>query len=136
VLVEYENTVPCARGRLLLDKPRSGLRVVAWHQYGVVKAECRLAAVLDGDARSYRLAARHELRHADEAMREEVRGLVGAVPEGTLVGVSRYDLTTEREFQAGADGQAVLKAMRALCPPGYVVRRQSRPMASSARSRS
>jgi hypothetical protein len=118
-LIEHPNTVPMARGRMLLDSPESGLRVMAWPQFGVIKGECRLAALLDGSRKSYRLADRDELLHADGVMRAQIRGLVGSAPEGGPPGVSRFDLTTEHEFDA-AQGQAVLKATRALCPPAYV----------------
>lgn len=113
--------MPFARGVLLLDSHDSGLRLMAWPAYGVVKAEGRLAAILDGTRESTRLAARDELASADDAMRAQVGDLMSVQPRGGDPGVSRFDLTTERSF-AGADGQDVLKAMRALCPPGYVVR--------------
>lgn len=118
-LVGHPETVPMARGRMFLGSPASGLRVMAWPQFGVVKGECRLAALLDGSSDSHRLADRDELRHADGVMRSQIRGLVGEAPEGGPPGVSRFDLTTEREFDA-AEGQAVLKAMRAICPTGFV----------------
>lgn len=118
-LLDHPGTVPMARGRLLLDSPESGLRLMAWPQFGVIKGECRLAALLDGSRDSYRLADRAELRGAEVAMRAQIGDLVGSEPEGGAGAVSRFDLTTEREFDA-AQGQAVLKAIRALCPPAYV----------------
>lgn len=120
-IARHEASVPFARGRLVLERPGSGLRLMAWEEYGVVKAECRLGALLDGTAASFRLASREELLRADSAMRCQIVDLIGAAPEGDAAGVSRFDLTTEREFECGADGQVVLKAMRALCPTGYVV---------------
>lgn len=120
-LSEHQATMPFARGRLLLDKSRSGLRVMAWPDYGVVKAECRLSALLDRDAQSFRLASRAELLWADRAMRAELLELLGVEPSGQTAAVSRYDLTTERAFEDGAEGQAVLKAFRALRPAGYCV---------------
>jgi hypothetical protein len=95
----------------------SGVRYIAWPDLGIVKGEGRLSALLDGDGTSYRLAARGELVDAEEAMREELRELVGFAPDGRPAEVSRFDLTTEREFPASC-GRAVIRGLRSTVPPG------------------
>ena len=99
----------------------SGVRYIAWPGLGIVKGEGRLSALLDGDARSYRLAERGELVDAEEAMRAELRELVGRVPDGGRAEVSRYDLSVDRAY-ARDDGIAAIRAMKSLCPLGYVSR--------------
>ena len=52
-------------------------------------------------------------------MVRELSALVGAEPEGRVVEVGRFDLATERDFDDPAEGLLLLRAMRALRPPGY-----------------
>lgn len=99
---------------------------MAWPQYGLVKAEGRAGAVLDADRRSWRLAPRLEVMGADEAMREQIRELVGEIPEGPVGEVARFDLTTEREFDAD-EGLAVMAAAAALVPPRRLNRSYTAP---------
>jgi hypothetical protein len=94
---------------------------MAWPEYGVVKVEGRLAAAIDGTSTSHRLATRDELRAAPAAMGREVAGLLGAMPEGRAAGVGRFDLATERDFEDRVEGLDLLRAMRALRPPGCKV---------------
>ena len=111
------DSVPFARGRLLLEKSPSGARVMAWPEYGVVKVEGRLGAAVDGSSESHRLASRDELRQAGDVMAAQLRALLAVEPETRAAEVGRFDLVTERDFEDGTEGLSLLKAMRALCPP-------------------
>lgn len=113
-LATDQDTLPLAGGVLYCDRPDSDMRVMAWPTYGVIKAEGRLAAIVDSDAESFRLGTRAELAAVDQVMREQISELLGDAPTGPPAGVSRFDLTTEREFSDGAEGQRVLRAFRAL----------------------
>lgn len=110
-------SVPFARGRLVLDRSPAGARVMAWPEFGVVKLECRLGALIDGTAESHRLGTRDELRQVGDVAAGELATLVGARPDTRAVQVGRLDLVTERDFADGRDGMQLLRAMRSLCPP-------------------
>jgi hypothetical protein len=112
-------TVPFARGVLALDRLAGGGRITAWPEHGVVKFEGRLAALVDGDAGSHRLADRGDMLRADVAARAQVAELLGAAPQGDTVAVSRYDLAAEFDFDQGDDGRTLLAAMRAVVPAAY-----------------
>lgn len=113
-------SVPYARGLLCLDRHPTGARVMAWPEYGIVKCEGRLAAIIDGTADSHRLARRAEMCDAEEACAEVVRDVLGHPPDPrTFLEVSRYDLAVDLPFDDSAEGLAFLRAMRALAPPGY-----------------
>lgn len=103
----------------MAEKPASGVRVMAWPEHGLVAAEGRLSAAVEGTARTTRLASRDELRHAEAHMRRQVRELLGCEPDGGAGEVRRYDLTTERAFTDGAEGLAFLRAMSLMVPGGY-----------------
>ncbi len=108
------------RGLVLADTTASGARVMAWPEHGLVAIEGRLAASVDGDRGSYRLASRSDLRHcAEEAMRRQVLELLGEQPAGPAGEVRRFDLASEREFAAPNEGQAFLRAVSLLVPAGY-----------------
>jgi len=47
-------------------------------------------------------------------MRAQIHGLIGDAPIGPAGGVSRFDLTTEREYDEREESRRVLKAFRAL----------------------
>jgi hypothetical protein len=116
-----------ARGLLMTSRSRGGIRVMAWPEHGIIKAEGRLSAALDRDRKSWRLASREEVRDADEAMREAVREVLGRPPEGARCEVGRYDLANERAYEDSSDGLAVLAAMSALTPAGFLTRTFSAP---------
>lgn len=111
-------SVPYARGRLLLDRPASGVRVVYWPEWATLRVEGRLAAAIDGSKDSHRLATRDELRDAAAAMAGQLEQAFGERPYGKYAALSRYDLVVERDCEP-VEGLALLRAMRALCPPGY-----------------
>lgn len=121
-------TIPYARGQLLTDRTPSGMRVMSWPEMGVVKVEGRLAAAIDKSHQSHRLAERDELRQIGDVMSDELEELLGCRPSTRAVGVGRYDLVTERDFQDGNDGRQLLRAMRALCPPRCKLKVHSTPM--------
>jgi hypothetical protein len=110
-------------GYLVADELPGGLRVAAWSAHGTVKVEGRLSALIDAARDSYRLASRDELRRADAAARAQLLELLGAAPEGPVVGVGRFDLTTERHFTDPADGRDFLHALASLPPPAGYERR-------------
>ncbi len=110
------------RGIVLADAAPSGMRVMAWPEHGLVAAEGRLGAILDGDKASYRLAPTRSLVDAEEAMRAEMRAFVGHEPDGDDdCEVRRYDLTAEQHFAAAPEGRAFLRALGGMCPPRYKV---------------
>lgn len=115
------------RGVTLSERSPSGLRVMAWPDHGLVAAEGRLGPVLDQDSRSWRLPRAAELEHAEEGYRREIRALLGVEPEDSDPEVRRYDLTAEREFDRPADGFAFLRAVGALCPAGYKLKKFDGP---------
>jgi hypothetical protein len=117
--IERSAVVPFARGLVALDKGPSGARVMAWPTYGTLKLECRLGSLLDGSRESHRLADADELRQVGAAAAAEMVALFGVEPEGRAIEIGRTDLVTERDFTEGAEGLALLRAMRAMVPPGY-----------------
>jgi hypothetical protein len=119
--IQAAPTVPYARGLLALDRGPSGARVMAWPEYGTVKLECRLGALVDGHRDSHRLGTRDELRLVGDVGAAELAALLGAKPDTRAVTVGRFDLVTERDCEA-SEGIALLRAMRALCPPGMKLR--------------
>lgn len=117
--VQAGEVMPAGRGLLSLQRAPSGARVVVWPDLGTVKLECRLAALVDGDRRSHRLGTRQELRDVDAAATAELIRAYGFRPDAAAVEVGRTDLVTERDFDNGAEGLALLRAMKALVPTGY-----------------
>jgi hypothetical protein len=113
-------TVPFARGLLALDKLPSGARVMAWPEFGTVKVEARLAALADGTSETDRLGTVDELRLVGDLAAGELANFYGAVPDSAAT-VGRFDLVTERDCEP-VEGLQLLKAMRALCPPGHKVK--------------
>jgi hypothetical protein len=117
-------TFPSVAGGLrLAQQLEGGINVFAWPERGTVKVEGRLAALLDRDARSYRLCGRDELRQADAAARAQLRELLGVAPVGDVVGLGRYDLTHELLFAEPAAGKDFLQAFAGLMAPGGYDRR-------------
>lgn len=117
--VQAGEVMPAGRGLLSLQKAPSGARVVVWPDLGTVKLECRLAALVDGDRHSHRLGTREELRDVNAAATAELIRTYGFRPDAAAIEVGRTDLVTERDFRSGAQGLALLRAMRALVPTGY-----------------
>lgn len=115
------------RGVTLAERTPSGLRVMAWPEHGLVAAEGRLGPVLDEDSRSWRLPRAAELEHAEQGYRRELRALLGVEPEDVDAEVRRYDLTAEREFDRPEEGFAFLRAVGALCPAGYKLKKFDGP---------
>src|SRR3954451_23784000 len=103
------------RGCVVSEPSPAGIRVMAWPDHGLVAAEGRLAAALDGSSDSNRLAALPELRDAEAAYRSEIRALLGHEPPNDAHSADpecrRYDLCTERRFSAAADGLAFKRAL-------------------------
>lgn len=116
-----------ARGVLMAQRSTGGIRVLAWPEHGVLKAEGRLSAALDGDPGTWRLAQRGEVLAADDAMREAVREVLGHAPDGRAVLVGRYDLATEAHYTDPTQGLATLAAMSALAPSGHLTRTFAAP---------
>jgi hypothetical protein len=126
-IVQAPTSPTVGGGLLVAESLPGGLRVAAWPEYGTVKVEGRLAALIDRDRRSYRLCSRDELREADSSARTQLLEVLGHAPVGDVVGVGRYDLTFEHRFAAGDEGRDFLHALAALMPPaGYDRRVYSR----------
>lgn len=131
-LVAWPDVVPYARGLLVTTPLSSGLRVMAWPDYGVVKAEARLGAIVDADRRSHRLADRGELLDGEAAVVRSLAETFGREPTDRAV-MSRYDLTVETE-QRPDFGWALIRSMKPLCPAGYRVRTFERPGSAEVES--
>lgn len=125
--IQSREHFPMARGLVLAEPLACGARVSAWPEFGVVKLECRLGALIDNSRESHRLGTRDDMRAGASAAVDQLREHLGHVPDTKAVGVSRMDLVTERDFEQPADGLQLLRAMKALCPPGYKVRAHSCP---------
>lgn len=118
-------SLPSGRGRQLLTSHPSGARVHWYPDHGTVKVECRLAALLDCDRDSARLASRHELAtlpDAAAATLAEVLELAGAGRDELRRhphSQARLDLTGDLRFPTATEGLSFLMAAKGLRPPGY-----------------
>jgi hypothetical protein len=108
-----------ARGLLVTTPHPSGARVLAWPDYGVVKVEGRLGALVAGDRRCYELGHRADLLDGEAAAERVLADLFARAPTVTPR-LSRYDLVSEVEPHRDI-GFGLIRSMRPLCPPRYKV---------------